>query len=341
MRSPISARVAVSSRPRNAATARRRPEKADLAEPRRRGSTERLRVRRRRDEVGRHAGRRVTEGVQVPRAPGIGAPTHARVLVLGQERQDALEQHPFVDPAARERVEGQDVPHDRPGARRFAPSHFEGPVGARTRRARLVQEHDDRAAHPREQIELGSQVARVLRRLRRIDQVEQHVGLVARGSNGLLAAPEGTVGEAIPDLGEQPAHRVRFAAQPAQQADRVAEPRRVVQTQARRVGLDQRVDLARVRHVRFVPHLAHVAPKERAGEGGLPDIRVRDEPERDLAGGTHRAGPSARSRCNGVRPRRAAMRFQASRRSSRRRCSTCVPARRRRYPDASTTRISR
>ena len=246
-----------------------------------------------------------------------------------------------MDPAARERVEGQDVPHDRPGPRCLPPSRLESLVGARTRRARLVQEHDDRPAHPREQIELGSEVARVLGRLRGIDEVEHHVGLVARGADGLLAAPERTVGEAIPDLREQPAHRVRFAAQPAQQSDRVAEPRRVVQTQARRVRLDQRVDLARVGHMRLVPHLAHVAPEERAGEGGLPDIGVRDEPERDPAGGAHRAGSSARSRCSGVRPRRAAMRFQASRRSSRRRCSTCVPARRRRYPDASTTRISR
>ena len=56
------------------------------------------------------------------------------------------------------------------------------------RRAELVQQHDDRLAGPRQQLQSRRDVAGSLGRLGRVDQVEHHVGLVAHVLQRLLAA---------------------------------------------------------------------------------------------------------------------------------------------------------
>ena len=107
--------------------------------------------------------------------------------------------------------------------------------------------------------------------------------VVANVAHGLLAAEEGAVGKAIPDLGEQPAERIRVLLESAQQTHAVAETRRVpeLETIAPR-RLEERVAFGLQGDVREVADLAHVAAQERPGQRGLADVRMRDQAQRDV-----------------------------------------------------------
>ena len=118
------------------------------------------------------------------------------------------------------------------------------------------------------------------------------------------------------------------------------KPRRVVQTQ-RAVSVSISVWTSLVSVTCASSRTSPTSRRRACGRGWSCRHWCARRARASLAGDTHRSGQSARSEVHRGEARRAAMRFQASRRSSRRRGSTGVPASRRRYPDASTSKISR
>ena len=336
---PLGSRV----RPRAAAHDRRHPAAGLIPEA---GRARRLAIGRRPGQLTAQGLRGRREHPEVARLPRGAQPPERVAPLRGQHPAHRGEQLVLLHPAAREGVQAERASH--PGIRRqvLAPGRLVRRVGIPpARRAQLVQQQQDRLAEPAEDLHLGLDVAGGGRRLGGVDQVEHDIALVLHVADRLLAAVERPVGEAVPHLGEQPADRVLAEAQTPEQARAVAESRRVPQPERlalRRV--DQHVALGGVGHVRLVPHLADVAPQERACQRGLADVGVGHEAQRHggRGGGGHGgqaetggqsaartrstawasggvvAGRSGRSRKHARRPRAATNVPQAARRSTSR-----------------------
>ena len=161
------------------------------------------------------------------------------------------------------------------------------------RRAGLIEQHDDWLAHPAEDFHLRADVAGCLGRFGGVDEVEHHIGLLAHVFERLLAAPERTVGDAVPGLREEPQHRIALALQTLHQPGAVAKSWCVPQAQHEAAGFEQQVRFIEERHMRRVTHLAHVLAQQRAGQRGLARVRVGDEAQRDDVRGIAHARLSA------------------------------------------------
>ena len=266
------------------------------------------------------------------------AHTAAR-FVSANALPDDAQQRDLLHPAARERIERNDRAHERTRAERVAPARLvRFLLVARPRLAGLVEQHDDRLADPLEHGHLRRQVAGVLGRFGRVDEVEHDVGLVANVRDRLLRQPERAVAKAIPDLREEPADRIALLRESLRKARAVAEARRVPEDQRIAFGrVDHRIGRRLERDVRRVAHFADVAAEQRARERRLARVRVRDQRQRDCVGVAHDACSQAAIRSLPRPPRdRDAARFaktgsmpasansarQSLRRSSSRRAST-------------------
>ncbi len=75
------------------------------------------------------------------------------------------------------------------------------------RLAGLVQEKNDRLADPFEHLHFHSDIRGRFGKVRGVDQIKDDVGLLADIAHRLLAAPERTVGQPVPDLAEDPSDR--------------------------------------------------------------------------------------------------------------------------------------
>jgi predicted lipid carrier protein YhbT len=73
-------------------------------------------------------------------------------------------------------------------------------VGLAAGGTELVEQHEDRLAEPVQDLHLRVHVAGVVGRLGCVDHVQQHVAVLARVADRLLARPERPVREAVPQL---------------------------------------------------------------------------------------------------------------------------------------------
>ena len=151
----------------------------------------------------------------------------------------------------------------------------------RARRPGLVQDHDDRLAEPAEDFHLVLDEGSAREALAGVHQIEHGLGIIAHVFHRLLGAPERAVGDAVPELAEEPCQRTLHALEPVQQPRGIAEPRRVPEHEPRSGGFDQRVGLVEQGDMRRVAHFAHVAAQQGAGERRLSRVGVRDEAEGD------------------------------------------------------------
>ena len=232
---------------------------------------------------------------------------NAARFASGSTPADGGEQRELLHPAAGERVERQHVAHA--AARRSASRQRASSarlLGRGPRRPGLVQQHDHRLADPRQHLELRREVAGVGRRLRRVDEVEHDVGLVAHVAHRLLRQPERAVAKAVPDLRQEPADRIALLRAAASRAARCrrspacprgpgVSPSAVsISVIRRRLGGD----------VRRVAHFADVAAEQRARERRLARVGVRDQRQRDVV--RRRRDPTAsRARARARRRARA------------------------------------
>ena len=92
-------------------------------------------------------------------------------------------------------------------------------------------------------------------------------------ANCFLIQPEGFVGKAVPDFGEEPADRVAASFKTACEGHGVSEPRRIPENQFAPVRASCKDVVGRgFRHVRPVCHFANVAHQQRASERCLADV---------------------------------------------------------------------
>ena len=150
-----------------------------------------------------------------------------------QQWRNALHHPALMPPAAREGVEHEHVAHHAVKAlRRLLPApQILLRLSGRGVAADLVEQHDDRLVQPGQYVHLGAPVAGIGRVFCRVDKVEHHIRMVARGEQGTLAQVKRLVAPPIPDIAEKPAQRIALLPQALIEPHGVAETRCVPKPQ--------------------------------------------------------------------------------------------------------------
>src|ERR1700726_2356714 len=84
----------------------------------------------------------------------------------------------------------------------------------RPRRSGLVEKDQHRFSEPIEDLHFRRDITCVGRVFRRVDEIEDDVGLIAHVLPRLVARPEGAVAPTVPDLGKKPANGIRSLPEP-------------------------------------------------------------------------------------------------------------------------------
>jgi hypothetical protein len=120
--------------------------------------------------------------------------------------------------------------HPRTRSERLAPAFDFGSLdGGCAWRSRLIQQRDDRFSKPLEDLQFGREIAGIRRRLRRIDEVQHDIRIVAHVAHRLLARPQRRLAPAIPDHRQEADDGPVERCKPPREARAVAEARRVPQ----------------------------------------------------------------------------------------------------------------
>ena len=172
---------------------------------------------------------------------------------VGTSGRSHREQHEFLRPAARERIDRDDVAHVRMRDQRAAPSRD---VLRLVRRAGLVESISTGCPSTRGSRAQG-QVARVGGIPGNVHEIEHDVRLVAHVAQARWVRKNARSRELVPHiLRQEPSDRIAFREPLGKQARAVAEARRVPRTRGRRPPrIRPACARSPPRHVRRVAHL--------------------------------------------------------------------------------------
>ena len=197
-----------------------------------------------------------------------------------QPRLNALHHLALMPPAAGKSVQHQHIAHHALKALgRLLPAlQVLQCLRLRGVTAHLVEQDDDRLVEPGQNVHLGAPISGISRVFGGVDEVEHHIGMVARGQQRALAQVKRLVAPAVPDIAQKPAQRVALLAQALIQAHRITKARRIPQPQLialrrflQQIALRLRGDMG------GVFNLAHIVGHQCARQRGLANIGVRQQ----------------------------------------------------------------